>query len=709
VSVNEYVAGAGWAFSFLARKLGHHVKNGMLQKELKTLSKRNLSEKEWIPVLSFLAAQMGFDITLRRGGDIAKKDLPVCVYIPDLGWGVIKAQSLDGSWLVDVSKSGSVTEKKVVDISAIIVAVLRYVKTSSTQRNSFFSFARNLFISKGKSIRDAAIATTFVNVLSIVVSFYSMQIYDRVIPLAGISTLTVLTVGAVLVLIFDFIIKKARSHALEMSLVDVDKEISRSLFSKIMRIRLDQFPRSVGTFSSQVRSYESVRLFLSSSTLYFLVDLPFSLIFITFIALIGGFEMAAIPCVFILISLLIGLVLKQKITKVTAESVRVSNQKMGLLVEAVEGAETIKASGADWWVKKRWDEVLDAGAELDVRLKSLNESLGYVVYFSYQASYIFTVAIGAYLAIRGELTTGALVACSIISGRALNSIATLPNLTVQWGNAKAALESLERIWKLKDDHDELTRPLVPGDVKGGMGLWGVQYSYDPKKIVLSIKTLDILPGERVGVMGPVGGGKSTLLKILAGLYRPQLGSVYLDGVDMALVARPFLSENIGYLQQDVKLFQGTLRDNLVLGFPDPGDAKILEVSQATGLCDLIRAHPKGLDLPIGEGGNGVSGGERQLIGFTRILLANPRILLLDEPTAAMDERTELRCISALANSLTPSHTLIIVTHKPLIATLVSRLLIVRGEVAVDGPKEAVLAHLQELASKSISQKQSTEG
>jgi ATP-binding cassette subfamily C protein LapB len=312
-----------------------------------------------------------------------------------------------------------------------------------------------------------------------------------------------------------------------------------------------------------------------------------------------------------------------------------------------------------------------------------------------QISYVLMVASGALLVSKGEITMGGLIACSILSGRVLTPAGMIPAQLVQWANTKAALIGLDRLWALQDDHHGCEQPLVPSHIHGAYRFDEVSSSYGSNK-ALEIRALSIQPGERIGVIGPVGGGKTTLLRSLSGMYRPQSGRILLDDMELSHISKPLLAERIGYLQQDGRLFAGTLRDNLVLGLLDPGDSVILEAAKRTGLLQaVITVHPKGLQQDIFEGGSGLSGGQRQLVNLTRVFLRKPTIWLLDEPTASMDRALELQVTQALKQSLQSVDTLVLVTHKGELLELVDRLIVIANhQVVMDGPKDQVLARLQ---------------
>jgi len=301
------------------------------------------------------------------------------------------------------------------------------------------------------------------------------------------------------------------------------------------------------------------------------------------------------------------------------------------------------------------------------------------------------------------LSMGGLIACSILSGRVLNPSSKIPGMLVQWGHVKAALQGLDKMWSLEDDHHGVEQPILVDNIKGQYKFEDVLVNYD-ERTALNIKDLKIRPGEKIGIIGPVGAGKSTLLKLLSGLFKPTSGRVMLDGVDLSHISKPIIAEKIGYIQQDGRLFSGTLRENLILGLVDPGDDVILQAAEITGLHQaLVSRHPMGLECPIAEGGTGLSGGQKQLVNLTKVFLRQPKVWLLDEPTASIDRTFELKVTHALKRHIKTDDTLVLITHKPEMLSLVDRVIVVVDQkIMLDGPKEPVLQKLQEKTQQAQS-------
>jgi ATP-binding cassette subfamily C protein LapB len=425
-----------------------------------------------------------------------------------------------------------------------------------------------------------------------------------------------------------------------------------------------------------------------------MIDAPFALLFLLLIGLISG-NLALIPAVFFVCSVVLGLYYRNRVEALARKATVAGNRKTGLLVEAVEGAETIKSGQGGWRMLSQWMQTTDEARDYEMQMRAIQEQVQHLMGAFQQISYVLMVASGALLVSKGEMTMGGLIACSILSGRVLTPAGTIPVQLVQWANTKAALVGLDRLWALQDDHHGCEQPLVPSHIRGAYRCEEVSSSYGINK-ALEIKALSIQPGEKIGVIGPVGGGKTTLLRLLSGMYRPQGGRILLDDMELSHISKPALAERIGYLQQDGRLFAGTLRDNLVLGLLDPGDGVILEAARRTGLLQaVITVHPKGLQQEIFEGGSGLSGGQRQLVNLTRVFLRAPVIWLLDEPTASMDRTLELQVTQALRQSLHSNDTLVLVTHKGELLELVDRLIVIANhQVVMDGPKDQILARLQ---------------
>ncbi|WP_201591808.1 type I secretion system permease/ATPase [Psychrobacter sp. Pi2-51] len=619
--------------------------------------------------------------------------LPLLAYRTDLGWGVIDSQTPQKSW--NFRQANSHVQTRAEELS--LVLRIRLKEDHIKQRKASFSDLLKSDLGNYKGILvEAVIATFLINMLALAVSLFSMQVYDRVIPTRSEYTLIILASGVFLVILFEAFMKFSRSRIMDKVVVGLDQYLSREVFQRLLKVRIDQMPGSVGSMAAQLRGYEQVRSFFTASTLFGLVDLPMTIIFISLVAFIGSPLVAAVPVIAAVIAITMGLVARKRIDAIAAEGATASYYKTGLLVEAVEGVETIKAGAGSWKFLSRWLDVMDITIKNDLDMKHANDNLTYFTQMLQQTSYVGIVIVGAFVVMQGDMTMGGLIACSILGGRVLAPVMAIPNLLVQYAHAKAAKLNIESLFALEQDNQGVAYPLSPTHIKGAYQCDGLIFNYkDNDRPAINISQLVIKPGERIAILGPIGSGKSTLLKVLAGLYAPTEGRVLLDGLDIHQISRETLSERLGYLQQDHRLFQGTLRENLLIGMAAPNDDVLQDTLNRTGLINLVSSHSSGLDLPISEGGKGLSGGQKQLVAFTRLLLTKPDVFLLDEPTASMDNRQEQRCLQVLRQELTEGQTFIVSTHKTALLDLVDRLIIMDNQrIIIDGPKQAVLDELR---------------
>jgi ATP-binding cassette subfamily C protein LapB len=520
-----------------------------------------------------------------------------------------------------------------------------------------------------------------------------MQVYDRVIPNAGYQTLWVLSVGVVMSILLEFMLKQLRANGVDRAGKAIDAELSGWFFARMLGIRMEARPATVGTLASQVKGLEQVRTVLASTSLFVLADVPFAALFLLVIAMVGGW-LVLVPMVTLPLALMAGLAFQKMIRQHTRNSIATSYKSAGLLVEAVDGAESAKATSSEALLQSRWKQLVEEGAGHEQAVKRHAAFSQNLTALMQQLSYVLLVAAGAWLVADNQLTMGALLACSIIGNRAMAPIIQLPGVMVQWAHARAAIDALEKVMALPNEADHTETQLAPEVLGGELTFERARFAYASERVVLELDRLTIAADERVALIGPIGSGKSTLLKLASGLYRPQEGKLTLGGIDAALLLPAVVREQVGYLPQDARLFSGTLRDNLILGLADPGDEAILAAATRTGLSELILGQPRGLALEISEGGRGVSGGQRQLIAFTRMLLAKPRVWLLDEPTGNMDSNSEARVVQVLREEAAKGGTFLMSSHKNALLPLVSRVIVLQGgRIVADGARDEILARL----------------
>jgi ATP-binding cassette subfamily C protein LapB len=632
--------------------------------------------------------------------------LPMLAVVPDVGFCLLYAQADDNHWLCETPAGRQRLTMGMPDATYTPLAPRQPdTGTAEGAPGERPGSARRLFAqvvrAQRPSFMAAALASLLANVIALAGSLYSMQVYDRVIPTQALSTLTVLTIGALLACVFELVVKLARSALLDTAVRRMDVTLSHGIFQRLVGVRADQLPPSIGSLSAQVRGHEGIRAFVAAATMYAAVDAPFALLFLGVMGMIAGLELVAVTAVFFVVAMAVGLMYRARIAAHARTASNAANRKAGLLVETIENAENLKADGTGWAQTAKWNALSRQAIDDEMVIKHCSEQSALFAGFVQQTSYIVMIGVGAWIAsTTSSLTTGGLIACSILSGRVLAPIGMLPGLIVQWAHARTALENLERIFALEQDNHGVEQPLVPASVKGAYRLEDIRFAYPGRPPAVSLPLLAVRPGEKVAVLGPIGAGKSTLLKIMAGLYKPQQGRVLLDGLELQHIARDQVSQHLGYLPQEVRLVAGTLRENLVTGLPGLHDDGLMEACRATGLSALVASHPKGLDMEIGEGGTGVSGGQRRLVGLTRLLLSCPSVWLLDEPTASMDEATERQTLLLLQQTIAPRQTLVVVTHKPQLLSLVHRIVVLTAEgIALDGPRDTVLRALSDNAAQ----------
>jgi ATP-binding cassette subfamily C protein LapB len=610
-------------------------------------------------------------------------------------WSLVKGQNAQGLWVLDVwdEQTSAWLEELSPDLLGQCLVKVVLTAPFSRHNSPVYQLVKSEVLLQKKSLFEALLGGVLINCIALITAFYTMQVYDRVVPTGATQTLLVLTMGIGIAIIFDFITKHLRANVNEQIIHRVDQRLARTVYMRFLAVRLDQMPQSVGALSGQLRGYETVRSFLTLVTTHLLVDAPFALIFVAIVYAIGG-GIAFIPLSFFVVSVLLGLYFKAQVDSLAGKANVASNIKTGLLVETVEGAETIKSGQGGWRMLSRWMNTSDEARSYELSMRRISDNAQHIVGSFQQLSYVGLVATGALLVTQSNLTMGGLIACSILSGRILAPVAAIPNILQQSAHSKAALKGLDAIWKLEDDHSGVSHPLVPEHVYGRYQFEKVEVNHKDKR-ALYIPALSISAGEKIGILGPVGSGKTTLLRLLSGMYKPNAGRVLLDDMELSHISKPVLAEKMGYLQQEGRLFAGTLRDNLILGIMDPGDQSILAAARLTGLLDsVITSHPEGLQQTIHEGGTGLSGGQRQLVNLTRAFLRKPKIWLLDEPTASMDRNIEAQVIAAFTQVLDQSQTLVLVTHKPELLALVDRIIVIANhQVVMDGDKKNVLDKL----------------
>ena len=548
-----------------------------------------------------------------------------------------------------------------------------------------------MFRGTGHKILEVSLASLVSNVLALAGILFSMQVYDRVIPSESYNTLWVLFTGVLVAVCFEFVIRMARTRASDLMGKQADLKISSYLFARAMAIRNEARPKSTGSFISQIREVDHVRELITSSTVGAVADMPFVLLFLCLMAMIGG-PLVWIPLLAIPLVIIPCLLLQWPLAKLSREGMRESALRSAVLVEAIEGIEDIKALQAEPYFQRAWEQNHQLGADIGIKQRFWGGLLSGWGSLVQQLSYSAMLVLGVYFVLKGEMTTGTLVACSLLSSRTLSPLMQLTLIFSRWQNAKVAMIGLDELLKKPIDMPSQDSRAHCPNLLGNYKLQHVQYSYDyvQTKSILSIEYLNITQGERVAILGRVGAGKSTLLKLLAGQGLPTQGKVILDGVSLSLIDPVDVRAQVGYLAQDSRLFFGSLRQNLMMAHPHATEQEMLEALSVSGALSMLEHDASILDQVIHEGGRGLSGGQKQIIMLSRLVLRNPKIVLLDEPTSNMDEGLEQQVLQRLDTWLV-GRTLIVVTHRPAILKIVNRLVIVEsGRIIDDGPRDKVL-------------------
>ncbi|MDU5455251.1 type I secretion system permease/ATPase [Pseudescherichia vulneris] len=542
-----------------------------------------------------------------------------------------------------------------------------------------------------RKLSEIALASVLGNVLALAGILFSMQVYDRVIPAQSIPTLWVLFIGVLFAALLEFMIRLARTHVSDIMGKHIDLNVSSLFFARAMAIKNDSRPKSTGSFISQLREIDQVRELLTSTTVGAAMDIPFVLLFLGIMALVGG-PLVIIPLIAIPLIVIPGILVQWPMAKLAKEGMRESAIRNAVLVESIEGVEDIKALQAEPYFQRQWEHTHAVGANIGMKQRVWGARLSGWASTVQQITYAGMLVFGCYLVMEGNITTGTLVACSLLSSRTIAPLMQLTMVFSRWQHAKMAMNGLDDLLKKPLDKSADQKMAHCPVLAGHYQVQKVQYSYDPEKgdQAAQIDGLEIKPGERVAILGKTGAGKSTLLKLLSGQAQASKGKVIIDGVDMAHIDPMDVRRQVGYLSQDSRLFFGTLRQNLMLGHPHATEAELIQALRISGAIGMVQQDAASLDRLINEGGRGLSGGQRQMVLLSRLIVRNPQIVLLDEPTASMDEQLEAWVIRQLQQWLT-GRTLVLVTHRPALLNLVDRIVVMEnGKVIADGPRDTLL-------------------
>ena len=541
---------------------------------------------------------------------------------------------------------------------------------------------------------DAIAASLLINIIAMAAPLFVMNVYDRVVPNQAEATLWVLALGITGAYIFDLILKSLRSLCLDLAGKKTDLIISATLFERIVGMSMKYRPARVGSFAQNIHEFQSLRDFLASLTLTSLIDLPFTILIFIVIAILGG-HLVWIPVLAFPIALVIGYALQKPLVATMERTMALGAERQSSLIETLAGLDAVKVNNAESERQYQWEQTIGTLSRLELRVKMLSGLAMNITLLIQQLAGVIMIVFGVYQIIAGNLSMGGLIACYMLSGRALSPLASLSGLLTRYQQARVTMTSVDQMMELPQERNFEERPLSRKVLQGAIECRQLNFTYpEQQNPALKNINLTIQPGEKIGIIGRSGSGKSSLAKLLVGLYQPDDGALLVDGVDIRQIDVSELRYNIGYVPQDIQLLAGTLRDNLVSGARYVEDELVLQAAELAGVHEYARLHPKGYELQVGERGQNLSGGQRQNVALARALLLNPPILLLDEPTSAMDNTGEERLKQRLA-AVIENKTMVLVTHRASLLSLVDRLIVIdRGQILADGPKAAVMEALK---------------
>lgn len=662
-------------------------------------------------LIRHMARQAGLTVKFSRFKEslLTPWRLPLVVQFKDGQVGVIETMAGDGS--LGVLYSGDQGLQSRISAESIAeqlsqVVVLRPAKTVTDTRVDDYikpdskHWFRKIILRDLKPYGHVMLATMVANTLALSGILFARQVYDRVIPAESMPTLYVLFSGVMLAVVFDFIMRTMRVRITDLLGKRADIRVSDLVFGHAVRLRNSARPKSTGTFISQIRELERVRDMVTSTTILALADMPFFLLFLVVMWVIAG-PLVLVPLAAVFALIIPGLLVQRKLARLAAESMRESSLRNAMLVETIQGMEDIKALQAEQRFQRQWNHYNAVTADSNLKLRYLVNRLMTWTHNVQSSVFALIVLFGAPMVMAGDMTTGSLVAASILGSRMMSPMAHITQVLSRWQQTRFALQGLDEIMKLPVDHPESSKrvhkPVIRGEYHFKRAIF--QYGDEAAEPALMVSELSIRPGERIAVLGKNGAGKSTLLQALAGALEASSGRANLDGVCMAHIDPADIRRDVGLLSQNAGLFHGTLRENLTLGAPHATDEEVLWALDMSGALELVQKMPRGLDHMILEGGLGLSGGQRQSLLLSRLLIRQPHILLLDEPSASLDEATERRFIHRL-DEWSANRTLVVATHRTSMLNLVERILVVDGgRIVVDDTKENALALLSQSANR----------
>jgi ATP-binding cassette subfamily C protein LapB len=640
-------------------------------------------------------------LTQRTLQDISPLVLPAVVLLNGGRACVLKELKPDGGCQIVDPDTGGAVDTKLAELAkeyaGYVILVTQQLQFDSRTEHSAVPRVQHWFWGVVRQswpiYAEVLLASFLVNLFALVMPLFIMNVYDRVVPNETTETLWALAIGVFVVIAFDFGLRMLRSYMVDVAGKRIDVILSSNIFEKALGLRMEARPASVGSFASNIHEFEAFREFITSATITALVDLPFVFLFIAVIFWVGG-AVGYVPLLAVPLIILIGLMLQRSLGEIIQMTFRCSAQKQGLLIESLSAVETVKAHSGEGALQRKWEQLVGTIARLGIKARTLSSAIVTVSMTVQQLATVGVIVVGVYLIGERELTIGALVACTILTGRALAPLGQVAGLMTRYHQSVSALGTLHNIMQLPVERpvskNFVHRPRIFGDIE----FRNVTFSYPGQQTpALSNVSFKLAAGERVGVIGRIGSGKSTIEKLILGLYKPSSGSILIDGVDVNQIDPATLRRNIGYVPQDIVLFFGTVKENILFPAPYADDAAMVRAAEIAGVTEFVHPSAQGFDLHVGERGEGLSGGQRQTVAIARALLLDPPILVMDEPTNSLDNRSEENFKAKLAKAI-EGKTFLLVTHRASLLTLVPRLIVLDGgRVVADGPKEQVMQAL----------------
>lgn len=541
--------------------------------------------------------------------------------------------------------------------------------------------------------RDVIYATVLVNLFVLATPMFTMSVYDRVIPNNATETLWVFAVGVLIIYLLDTFLKFTRAMLLESAGKKSDVIMSSIIFEKVLDLKMSSHPKSVGSFASNLKDFDSIRSFLTNATLTALVDFPFAILFLIVIGYIGGW-VVIVPITIMLLIAAYALFMRHPLRESIEQSHKASAAKSSILIEALQNIETLKTLGTMGQMQWQWEEATGEIAQKSLKSRLISTSISTITGYLTQLTTVVTVIVGVYMIGEHELSMGGLIAIMTLAGRTVAPMGQVASLISNYSDAKSAYDVIDTIISQPMERPHGKKFVARSQLKGEIEFQGVNFGYEDSQFsALKNLSFSIKAGEKIAIIGRIGSGKSTIAKLLLNLYQPQSGSILLDGIDINQIDPADLRKNISYVSQDINLFKGNVKDNIAYRNTRVSDEQMIRASVISGSDEFIRRHPLGYEMPIGERGMGLSGGQRQSIGIARALLLESPIVIMDEPTNAMDQLSENRLIANLQTYLVDK-TAIIITQKNTVLPLVDRIIVMNeGEIYLDGPRDSVIAKL----------------